>query len=81
MRHGIGVSGITLWMFGGVARLEKDSDTPARNSRSRSRGPLVTAAIVPRLAPASGCCWRAAMSSENAALAQNDTSDLRGSRP
>ena len=27
-RHDIGVSGITLWMFGGFARLEKDSDTP-----------------------------------------------------
>src|SRR5829696_203946 len=28
IRRGIGVSGITLWMFGGVARLDRDSDTP-----------------------------------------------------
>ncbi len=39
MRKGIRVSGITLWMFGGVARLEKDSDSPAQSSRSPSRGP------------------------------------------
>ena len=37
-RNGIGVSAITLWMFGGVARLEKDSDTPGPSSRSRSPG-------------------------------------------
>src|SRR4051794_31389471 len=29
IRHGIGVSGINLWMFGGVSRLDQDSDTPA----------------------------------------------------
>ncbi|MDX6607686.1 MAG: hypothetical protein QOD14_2226 [Solirubrobacterales bacterium] len=45
-RHGIGVSGITLWMFGGFARLEKDSDTPATEFKIAIAGPLVTAAIV-----------------------------------
>jgi Zn-dependent protease len=44
-RHGIGVSGITLWMFGGFARLEKDSDTPATEFKIAIAGPLVTAAI------------------------------------
>src|SRR5262245_9360838 len=45
-RHNIGVSGITLWMFGGFARLEKDSDTPGTEFKVAVAGPLVTAAIV-----------------------------------
>jgi Zn-dependent protease len=45
-RHGIGVSGITLWMFGGFARLEKDSDTPGTEFKIAIAGPLVTALIV-----------------------------------
>jgi Zn-dependent protease len=45
-RHNIGVSGITLWMFGGIARLEKDSDTPGTEFKIAIAGPLVTAAIV-----------------------------------
>src|SRR5256714_4253858 len=45
-RHGIGVSAITLWMFGGFARLEKDSDTPGTEFKIAIAGPLVTAAIV-----------------------------------
>ena len=46
IRHGIGVSGITLWMFGGFARLEKDSDTPGTEFKIAIAGPLVTAGIV-----------------------------------
>jgi Zn-dependent protease len=46
MRHDIGVSSITLWMFGGFARLEKDSDTPGTEFKIAVAGPLVTAAIV-----------------------------------
>ena len=46
IRNGIGVSGITLWMFGGVARLERDSDTPGTEFKIGIAGPLVTAAIV-----------------------------------
>lgn len=45
-RHGIGVSGITLWMFGGFARLEKDSDTPGTEFKIAIAGPVVTAGIV-----------------------------------
>jgi Zn-dependent protease len=46
IRHGIGVSGITLWMFGGVSRLDQDSDTPSTEFKIGIAGPLVTAAIV-----------------------------------
>jgi Zn-dependent protease len=46
MRNGIAVSSITLWMFGGVARLERDSDTPGTEFKIAIAGPLVTAGIV-----------------------------------
>jgi Zn-dependent protease len=45
-RHGIAVSSITLWMFGGFARLEKDSDSPGTEFKIAIAGPLVTAGIV-----------------------------------
>jgi Zn-dependent protease len=46
IRNGIGVPSITLWMFGGVARLERDSDTPGTEFKIGIAGPLVTAGIV-----------------------------------
>jgi Zn-dependent protease len=46
LRHGIGISGITLWMFGGVARMERDSDSPGTEFKIAIAGPVVTALIV-----------------------------------
>ena len=71
-RHGIGVSGITLWMFGGFARLEKDSDTPGTEFKIAIAGPLVTVAIVLACV---GAFLVIAPSGElrHAALAQNST--------
>jgi len=46
IRKGIGVSAITLWMFGGVARLDNDSDTPGTEFKIAIAGPLVSVAIV-----------------------------------
>ena len=45
MRRGIGISDITLWLFGGVARMKRDSDSPATEFLVAVAGPLVTLAI------------------------------------
>ena len=45
MRRGIGISDITLWMFGGVARMTRDSDSPGTEFKIAIAGPLVTLAI------------------------------------
>ncbi len=45
LRNGIGITRITLWMFGGIAGLEKDPDTPGVEFRIAVAGPLVTALI------------------------------------
>jgi Zn-dependent protease len=49
VREGIGISEITLWLFGGIARLSRDSDSPGAEFRIAVAGPLVTLAI------AAGC--------------------------
>jgi Zn-dependent protease len=46
LRRGIGISDITLWMFGGVARMTKDSDSPGTEFKIAVAGPLVTLAVV-----------------------------------
>ena len=45
MRNGIPISGIDLWLFGGVAKLERDTDSPGVEFRVAVAGPLVTLAI------------------------------------
>ena len=45
-RLGIGTSGIDLWLFGGVAKLSRDSETPGEEFKVAIAGPAVTAAIV-----------------------------------
>ena len=45
IRRGISVSGITLWVFGGFTRMDRDSDSPATEFRVAIAGPLVTLAI------------------------------------
>ena len=71
IRKGIGVSGITLWMFGGVARLEKDSDSPGTEFKIAIAGPLVTAAIV-LVCVAAFLLMEGADKLVDAALARND---------
>jgi Zn-dependent protease len=46
IRNGIGISGIDLWMFGGVAKMERDTTSPGVEFRVAAAGPLVTLVIV-----------------------------------
>lgn len=45
-RNGIGITSIQLWIFGGMARMDRDSDTPAVEAKVALAGPAVTLAIV-----------------------------------
>jgi Zn-dependent protease len=45
VHRGIGISDITLWLFGGVASMTKDSDSPGTEFKVAVAGPLVTLAI------------------------------------
>jgi len=46
LRNGIGISSIQLWIFGGMARLDRESDSPKTELEVAVAGPLVTLAIV-----------------------------------
>jgi Zn-dependent protease len=45
IRNGIPILGIDLWMFGGVAKLGRESDSPGVEFRVAAAGPLVTVLI------------------------------------
>ena len=45
IRNGIGITGIDLWMFGGVAKMQRDTDTPGVEFRVAVAGPVVTLLI------------------------------------
>ncbi len=46
LRNGIGISSIQLWIFGGMARMSRESDSPRTEFEVAIAGPLVTLAIV-----------------------------------
>jgi Zn-dependent protease len=46
MRNGIGITSIQLWIFGGMAQMDRESDGPATEFKVAIGGPLVTLAIV-----------------------------------
>jgi Zn-dependent protease len=46
LRRGIGITDITLWLFGGIARLSRDSDSAGTEFKIAVAGPLVTLGIV-----------------------------------
>jgi Zn-dependent protease len=45
MRNGIGIAGIDLWLFGGVAKMQRDTDSPGVEFRVAVAGPVVTLLI------------------------------------
>lgn len=45
IRNGIPISDITLWLFGGVARMTRDTDSAGTEFKVAVAGPLVTLAI------------------------------------
>src|SRR5919106_4294641 len=45
IRRGIPISDITLWLFGGIARMGRDTDSPGTEFKVAVAGPLVTLAI------------------------------------
>ncbi|MEA2148191.1 MAG: hypothetical protein QOD69_21 [Solirubrobacteraceae bacterium] len=61
-RLGIGISGIDLWFFGGVAKMTRDTDSPGTEFKVAAAGPAVTLAII-------GICFGlSALISQGAAL-------------
>jgi Zn-dependent protease len=75
IRNGIPILGIDLWMFGGVAKLGRDTDSPGVEFRVAVAGPLVTLAI------AAVCLGiGAALSSTHTVLegSRFETADLSG---
>lgn len=45
LRNGIGISEITLWLFGGLAHMQRDSDSAGVEFRVAAAGPAVTLLI------------------------------------
>jgi Zn-dependent protease len=46
VRNGIGISGIQLWIFGGMARMDREADSPGTELKVALAGPFVTLAII-----------------------------------
>ena len=46
MRNGIGISSIQLWIFGGMARMDREADSAGTEAKVALAGPAVTLAIV-----------------------------------
>jgi Zn-dependent protease len=45
-RSGIGITGIDLWFFGGMAKMDRDPHTPGEEFRVSAAGPAVTVLII-----------------------------------
>jgi Zn-dependent protease len=45
-RHGIGIAGIDLWFFGGLAKLTREPRTPGEEFKVAAAGPAVTLVVI-----------------------------------
>jgi Zn-dependent protease len=74
IRNGIPITDITLWLFGGVARMARDTDSPGTEFKVAIAGPVVTLAIALACAGAgiaiagTDAFWEALTVEENAGL-------------
>jgi Zn-dependent protease len=50
MRNGIGISSIQLWILGGMAQMDRETDSPSTEFKVALAGPLVTLAVIVVLA-------------------------------
>jgi Zn-dependent protease len=76
IRNGIGIVGIDLWMFGGVAKMQKEAESPGVDFKIAVAGPLVTLLIA-------GVCFAVGAASEGVSgfwhvLTYDRTSDFTG---
>jgi Zn-dependent protease len=46
MRNGIGITSIQLWIFGGMARMDREADSPGTEMKVALGGPAVTLLII-----------------------------------
>lgn len=46
VRNGIGITSIQLWIFGGMAKMDREAESPGTELKVAVAGPLVTLAIV-----------------------------------
>ena len=77
LRNGIPILGIDLWMFGGVAKLGRDTDSPGVEFRVAVAGPLVTLLIA---ALCFGACTLLSSSETVLDSSRFETTDLSGYR-
>jgi Zn-dependent protease len=74
IRNGIGITGIQLWIFGGMAQMDRETDRPSTEFKVAIAGPAVTLAIVVvllaigLLAAGPGEFWEAALIESGAAV-------------
>ncbi len=74
-RQGIATIGIDLWLFGGVANLSRDSNTPGEEFKVAAAGPAVTALIV------AACLGATVLTSQDTSLIDAATGKIIASSP
>lgn len=72
-RSGIGISGIDLWFFGGLAKLTRDTSSPGEEFRVAAAGPAVTVVIIALCVGASALAGRSGDFLDSAALSDTVT--------
>jgi Zn-dependent protease len=72
-RNGIGISGIDLWFFGGLAKLTRDTSSPGEEFRVAAAGPAVTLVVIALCVVTSLVASRVGDFVDSAMLAVNGT--------